>query len=447
MVIPLSALKEKSLVLIFAYAPAGLGHLRVTDALYHGLPDDVTPILLGAQDSSITLIHRIMSVNVITRKIMGWFQDGVLEDIYTFFYRRYLRGHTKLLYQQTKTILDQRLVVPQTVIIVATHFALGHQFAQIKEKLEKEMHIRIILAVQVTDDSPQSIWYVPGADITFVPSEHTKRQLLVYGKWAHFPPISIDVIPYPISTYLDENITETQIQERINQLTLSSNIRITIVVPVSGAAVGLRFSTDFIDELHTKSERFFFHIIGKQAQYTQKFFSNMSSRKYVDVVSFLHARDVVDAYEKLYKTSIVGLEVTKPSEQAFKALCNCQKRGSVILLFTQPVGRQESDNLDFLRRHFLIPTIAEQQTLWSHAKQNTELTEHLKQQASKWRGVCLPNNAKDAAQFVWWAYQQGLFVEMATCKVEPSEKDPARHELQSNGVQQFWEKIAKLLES
>ncbi|MDE2026009.1 MAG: hypothetical protein KGJ07_05930 [Patescibacteria group bacterium] len=442
---PLADLRDKSLVLIFAYAPAGLGHLRVTDALYHGLPEDVTPILLGAQDESITLIHRIMSIHVVTRTIMGWFQDGILEEIYTFFYRSYLRSHTKLLYQQTKTILDQRLVVPHTVLIVATHFALAHQFAPIKEKLEKEMHIKIVLAVQVTDDSPQEIWYVPGADITFVPSEHTKRQLLAYGRWAHFPTIPIDVIPYPISTYLDENITKQQMEERASQLMLESDTRIHIAVPVSGAAVGLKFSTEFIDELHSNSHRFFFHVIGKHAGYTQKFFSQMSTREYVEVLASLHSRDVVDFYEKLYRTTIVGLEITKPSEQSFKALCNCEKRGAVIMLFTQPVGRQESDNLDFLRRHYLIPTVADQETLWLHAKQNAPLTEHLKKEAPKWRGVCLPTDAKHAAQFVWWCFQQGLFTEMATCKVEPSEKDTAVHELGSDGVKQFWKKIEEFL--
>jgi hypothetical protein len=440
-----SALRNKSLVLIFAYAPAGLGHLRVTDALYHGLPKDITPILFGAQDESITLIHRLMSTHVITRKLMGWFQDGALEEIYTFFYRRYLRSHTKLLYQQTKTILDQRLVIPRTILFVATHFALAHQFAEIKEKLQKELHIRIILAVQVTDDSPQAIWYVPGADITFVPSEYTKKELLAYGKWAHFPEIPIEVIPYPISTYLDENITPSQMDERVKQLSVSSDAKIHVVVPVSGAAVGLEFSQKLIEQLHTISHRFLFHIVAKNAGYTQSFLADMMQHPAVFFSIFNHEREVVDAYEHIYQTHIVALEVTKPSEQSFKALCNCEKRGAAIMLFTQPVGRQENDNLNFLRRHFLIPSEAEQQNLWLHAKNNTPMTDHLMQQASKWRGVCLPTDATNAAEFIWWGYQHGLFVEMATCKVKPLEKDSAIHELGSNGVQQFWEKIENFL--
>lgn len=115
------------------------------------------------------------------------------------------------------------------------------------------------------------------------------------------------------------------------------------------------------------------------------------------------------------------------------------------MLFTQPVGRQENDNLNFLRRHYLIPSPSEQSTLWKHAKENMPLSEHLMQQASKWRGICLPSDANEATNFIWWAYQQGLFVTMATCKVIPSEKDPAAHELGSNGVQQFWEKIESFL--
>lgn len=61
------ALTNPSMLLIFTYAPAGFGHLRVTNALYHGLPSGANPVLLGAQDYSINYVHRIASNYRITR--------------------------------------------------------------------------------------------------------------------------------------------------------------------------------------------------------------------------------------------------------------------------------------------------------------------------------------------------------------------------------------------
>jgi len=80
-----SPLNQKSVMVIFTYAPAGLGHLRVTDALYHGLPDGVDPIILGSQDSFIRLAHRFTSIHPIARYIFEWAQHGALTEIFTFF--------------------------------------------------------------------------------------------------------------------------------------------------------------------------------------------------------------------------------------------------------------------------------------------------------------------------------------------------------------------------
>ena len=56
---------HRQLQLVLCYAPAGLGHLRIMDALYHGLPDTVNPVVLGSQDESIRIIHRLTSTHPI----------------------------------------------------------------------------------------------------------------------------------------------------------------------------------------------------------------------------------------------------------------------------------------------------------------------------------------------------------------------------------------------
>ncbi len=69
-------LTHRKLLLVLTYAPAGLGHLRVTDALYHGLPETVNPVVLGSQDTSIQSIHRLTSVNPVGKAVFDWLQAG-----------------------------------------------------------------------------------------------------------------------------------------------------------------------------------------------------------------------------------------------------------------------------------------------------------------------------------------------------------------------------------
>ena len=69
-------LKDKNLLIVLATAPAGLGHLRVTKALQHGLPAGVTPVLLGSKDPFLTYIHRIMSVHIVLRNVFEWVLDS-----------------------------------------------------------------------------------------------------------------------------------------------------------------------------------------------------------------------------------------------------------------------------------------------------------------------------------------------------------------------------------
>jgi hypothetical protein len=76
-------LAQKSLLIIFTYAPAGLGHLRVTGALYHGLPAQTHPILLRSQDSSIGYLHHLTSIHPTLRAILEWLQSGKPEEVFT----------------------------------------------------------------------------------------------------------------------------------------------------------------------------------------------------------------------------------------------------------------------------------------------------------------------------------------------------------------------------
>lgn len=445
-------LSDNSLILIFTYAPAGFGHLRVTDALFHGLPNDVTPVLLESQDKSLTFLHRISSIHPVARSIFEWIQRGKAESVVTYIYRTILRTQTKLIYQQLTTVLDQRIVTPETVVVVATHFGLAHQLAAVKEQLEKEKRVKLILFVQVTDDSPQKIWYVHGADTIFVPSEYTRKNLEEYGRKAKLPPVNFQILPYPVSPTLSKPLSSTGKSKKKQQLSPNSEEAIVISIPISGAAVGLEYFLTLVDELYLLSHRFRFLITVKSSLRTQNFINEMLKRPFVSVFPSSLDKGVVEQYENVYKFDVISLEITKPSEQAFKALISPDKVGGSILLLSQPVGRQEYDNLSFLYHHCLLPGEQETKKLLLLALQNPEEKlgndDKLLTEAKAWRGLKLPNDPKSSAKFIFWCLKNKIFEEMGKCRVGECERSSNPIEIEGEkSVDLFWESVAKTVTS
>lgn len=444
------ALQQKSVMVIFTYSPAGLGHLRVTDALYRGLPAGITPIILGSQDPLIRFAHRFTSIHPIARFFFESLQDGPAEYVFTKLYTSFLRNQTRTLYKQMKTIMSQRLVIPDTVVVIATHFGMAHQLGAIKKKLMKDLDVRILLIVQVTDDSPQLIWFVPGADKIFVPSEKTKKELLKYSKEEQFDSVPIEVNPYPVSPILAENLTPTFFEHRQHQYDPFSSANIHVSVPISGAAVGTEFMSTLMEKLHMRSNRFIFHVITKYAPFTSNFLSNISKHAYVNILTSVHDRLLVDYYVQMFERNVISFEITKPSEQTFKVLFEPKQRGGVILLFASPIGRQEYDNLSFLQRNHFIPSVLTHHRLYQAAEDNqilkNDLKRHVEKHAKNWRGLVLPKNPTAAADFIFWCHVNGIFEHMD----KYNKKNPEHHtfntqELGSDGVHSFWQKVAELL--
>lgn len=444
-------LGQKSTLVIFAYSPTGLGHLRVTDALYEGLPETVTPILLGSQDKAVGALHRFMSIHPLTRALFEWGQKGFVQYFFTFVYIYFLHSRTKLLYQQMLTIIDERLIIPDTIVVVATHFGLAHQLAHIKEAIIKEKNIRMLLFVQVTDDSPQPIWYVPDADMTFVPSRHTKIKLEQFQKRFRLPSFPMTVSPYPISPFFLERLSTEHHHNRTEQVNPLSKAYIHIAFPIPGAAVGTTFTTKVIDYLHKKSDRFVFHVIAKQAPYTKQFLTTMVDHPYVKLHVSAHDRETVNTYEKLYDEYVISLEVTKPSEQSFKALLTPSQKGGSLLLFAHPVGVQEADNIAFLRRHHLIPPVSVQELLFEKAEKNMSLDNvfgrELLKAANTWRGLMLPFHSLQSSHFILWCMKEGIFTAMMHFMRQTHTDDPHRYEVEDTGVAQFWKKVAEIVDT
>lgn len=443
-------LSQKSLTIIFAYAPTGLGHLRVTKALYDGLPKTAHSMLLGSHDQAIAGLHRFASIHPITRSMMEISQGkvGVIEDVVTYAIRTYLRSHTKLIYEQITTILDQLLILPKVVLIIATHTSLAHQIAAIKDKLQKEKQVKVIFIVQVTDDTPQHIWYVPEADLTFVPSDRIRSQIAMYGRAFGLPKNEILVSPYPVSPTLALPLKKEEFTNRQKQMDPQSKSHIQLAIPISGAAVGTKYFSDVMAALRTFSPRFMFHVVSKKAPYTEKFLNDLLTIEYAKLYSSGHDREVVDKYDEVYVKNIISLEITKPSEQAFKALISPKQIGGSVLLFSTPVGKQEYDNLFFLRRHNLIPTDSQQETLYRLAAENKPIAaqnKELTQNPRNWRGLRIPDEAVASAHFIWWCLCQRIFKKMANWKTAAKNENGHADELTSDGVALFWQKVAEFL--
>lgn len=437
----LPTLSEPALTIIVATSPLGLGHLRVTDALYHGLPKTASPILFGAKSPSASALYRFVSIHPATRKVMELLQSPPLDKPAALLGRVLLPLQTHALYNQIKTILNERFIVPKTVVLVAAHPIHGHQLGAIKEKLAKTLGIQVILVVQVTDDSPQPIWYVSNANCIFVPSQYTKEQLLAYAHEAQLPKSEIVVTAYPISPLLAETLSEHAWLNRLQQVNPQTKETLHISVPISGAAVGTTFINTYIKNLHQYASRCFFHIVSREVPFTQSFIQQMATEPFVKLYTSTHDRMTVDNYERVFKETPISLEITKPSEQAFKALSVPKQRGGAILLLAKPVGGQEYDNLHFLRNHGLMPGKQQTSLLWSKAEKQEQSDPNILSSAKHWRALLLPEDPDKACLFTLWCLQEKLFSAM----MHYSKQNPSV-ELRSNGVEQFWSHVTTLVE-
>ncbi len=437
-------LADKNLVVIFCYAPAGLGHLRVTDALFHGLPKEVEPLILGAQDEFLTYTHRITSIHPWLRSLMEWLQRGKPETVFTLIYRWWLRHSAAKIENQLATIVEQRVHKPKNVLVIATHFGLAHQIGAIKERFSQEHKVKLKLVVQVTDDSPQQMWYIEDADLIVAPSYLTKRKLELYGEKAGLKKTKLTATSYPISGKLNENLPKELSHKRNAMFTALGEEKIVVAIPISGAAVGLKYFIKLVDYLKINS-RFVFVVVCKAKLQTEMFLGEMLKRDNVEVVAAGSDREIVDKYEQLYVEQVVGAEVTKPSEQAFKALISPQRRGGSLLFLSEPVGRQEYDNLNFLERHGLIPQAAQQQKMWRLAAANEPVDKENRDCACGWRGLRLPKGARESARYIDWCFKNGVLAKMLECEAKAKTEDRHRDEMRGDGVDQFWKKVSSLL--
>ncbi len=439
-------LSDNDVLLVFTYAPAGLGHMRVMNALIDGLPQNIDFAILGTNDTQIRYWHRIISISPLIRGVVEWLQGGRFRLWFYGLYIWLLRSHTHQLYTQIKDIVISQRFEKKVIVIVSTHFGLAHQIVAIKEKLQKNLKIKLILIDQITDATSMEILYIPGADLIFVPSNKIKASLENYAHRRGLRETNIIVSPYPLSPNLNRELSEKELDLRQKQYTLDSQAKIKIVVPISGAAVGLAYYDKITYILGKSLDRCEIYIVVKDYMYTKAFIRKMKRRSWIKLISNQTDRKVVAAYDKLYHDETIGFEIVKPSEQSFKTLISVKNRGGAILLFTEPIGKQEYDNSNFLLDHQLIPSHEDQAKLVRYALENrtpseTECRDCLKL-ARHWKAIRLTNDPIKDARIIIWCLKVGVFSTMASSTEVAKQTDP---DLGPNGVQLFWKKVEETI--
>ncbi len=427
-------------LVVFTYAPAGLGHIRVADALISGIPADIPYVEFAPADNTTEVTHRFTSLNVPARHVMEFFQRGRAEELFSKVYTHYLKTHPDGIPEQFISLIRSQDFKPEKIVIVATHFGLAYQLGAIKGQLERQLNAQIYLVVQVTDDSPQTVWYVDLADLVVAPSHKTKNILEAFAVRAGLRKIPIEVAPYPVDLDFAKKLATEKIQERKNQYDPTKMSPINIAIPVSGAAVGMEFFLHLIGHMHQMSPRFHFDIVCRKAPFTEQFLRQIGLRDYVSLHVSTQYKTVVEMYERLYENKIIAMEITKPSEQSFKALLSNDSVGGSYLLLAEPVGRQERDNIDFLQRNgFLlnIDSLPRDEFLPTN-----ELTNGL-EKSNGIRGYILPKGSKASADLIWNGVKSGKFIK-AFNNFAP--KQPS-DELGDDGVKRFWEIVCRFCQS
>jgi hypothetical protein len=233
-----------------------------------------------------------------------------------------------------------------------------------------------------------------------------------------------EVIPYPIDVSLTHklpgNLKRGDTFKEINS-------PINVVVPISGAAVGLTYYIELIRELFKLSSRFKFWVLVRKASYTDFFVMMLLRMPGVNIIVGKNDAEMINLYELIYKQNLIHIEITKPSEQAFKAILEPSMVGGSILLFSAPVGRQEVENIEFLRRHKLVKNISVVDP----------------EEALKLRALTLNDSYKNSAKNMMKCILSGVFENMVNDKFKFSEELLSSGEIGSAGAKMFWEAVDK----
>lgn len=343
---------------IFPTVATGLGHIRVTRAIIESLSGSGPIYLFEAKKSLAESLHKISSSGVVARKLLVWSQSGALENFFSLIFKIFLRLKARSVVVDLARYLEK--IPNKKCVLVCTHFGVCWQIASQIKSLQLGLNKEIKIVLVVTDDSPQKMWAVP-VDVIFCPSH--KTAVAISKSLPRKSKTKIVVSNYPLATCFESRLEKEDIQAKVDQIQGISR-RTNICIPVSGASVHLGWYQAFINSVRENLKSAHFVVIVRESKSNKKFIRWCSERDgFIELIKAKKDWDLISLYQKAYTDMVFSFEVTKPSEHIFKARLPFGCRGGVILLLAPPVGRQEYDNLKFLKvngylekKAFILPT-------------------------------------------------------------------------------------------
>lgn len=329
-------------IYVFPTIATGLGHLRVSSAIIDSSPDGASLYLFDTKSEAATYLHLLTSRNPLLRRVLLWTQNGIPEVIFTKIYR-YVLCRSSL--EMAKRLGSYIRKLPMgDVEIVCTHFGVAHQISHQKEFLENFTGRRIKTTTVVTDDSPQLLWAVE-CDLLIAPSVKTASKL---EKIIRGGKTRVIVCDYPLSPWVKVKLGAKERALRFEQLVFKTEVN--VLIPISGAAVHLDWYMSFIESAQRLYPNVRFYVVSRSSKSTKSFLDWAKARESCYVYTNKSDWEVIKLYNRLIHETVFACEITKPSEHAFKSILSINQRGGMPILFAPPVGRQEYDNLDFVKR-------------------------------------------------------------------------------------------------
>ncbi len=118
-------------LVVITFARAGLGHLRVANAIIESVPAGTETVFFSTTDRATSFFHRLSSINPVMRYLAEAMQHGLLEAVFTLLYTASIRARAGRLLPQIEAVVNQQKVRPTELVFISTHFGLAHQLSEL----------------------------------------------------------------------------------------------------------------------------------------------------------------------------------------------------------------------------------------------------------------------------------------------------------------------------
>ncbi len=433
---------------------AGLGHLRVMTAVAHAYPEKT---LNGHRkilyESIASKVHQSGSTNPVAKWLVEYLQQH--ESLQQFaawpIHSAVSRHDTVPVMEAASAFVEQSQ--HKNIYHVAFHPHPAYVLSQkdhlpyLNERFQKDNKVITVL----TDHlhlRPQFTVYLLNTDMLIVPDQGSKdlaeEQLQIWAKRmkrrqnyeAKIPEVT--VIPYPLDLHLLEPLPEKLFGYRVDQLNPDKDLQMKVLIPAGGSfpqkELIERISSSLIHDYQAAQVRLIAKHSEAMADYLRSFELMGGEVKTAEADG-----EVIRLYNEGFRTFVPSLVITKPSEIHANTYINPQLSGGAIYLFTEPVGDQEVQNLDYLMQQGLIPTDKQSRELTRALRaHDIDVIRHYVDMATSWRGLRLPQDPEAAAAFIVTAKSMGIFEAMMHYETPPY----LSPELATDGAAQMWQTVA-----